>query len=717
MKKLGFISLLIALSFCFYACSSDNLTEVTSEGMPTTTAVPTSEGIPTRTEETIEFTYADGFYDFSDASSDLRETFLASAENYLLENMSGGIPLFTPADYLVYNSRVILPTTDYINFLDYAHNFGSMSLDDTHVLRADGLYGNSSEYTFRTTIYPSIFTYNHWYSDTSSERDLIDLYLDSLYELNVNDTQNGYSLEPSLASNNPIAINGSTNDYGGTISTTWQIPIKSDLEWFFSPDTDQLFIDTLEASDLVINAVDFVDTYKLAIDNQWFRAISGGGDFVNSVQRIEGLQEYIDGTGTWEEVGIKVVDDNLQFTFIINQESWDVMYWLSSVHLTPINTLLYDYLENDGDSGTSYGDGYSTIAYSGPYYLTSLTEDLITLKENPSYYDDEKYSYTGFELYLTNEYSEIKTLYDDGYLDFFSVNVDDFSQYTDDNNVVVVPGNMVYRLNLNATGTETEFNELFPDSTYIPEPILANQDFRLAMFYVIDREELTETIGFGLPSDRYITEGFVVGIEEGISFRDSLIGSVVGNDMDPDLYGYNPSKALEYFELAIETLVADEAYQEGTVDNYTIINIELDFVMTSDTQRAIATFIKDAFEEIFTSSEYFIKVNVTVNETEFPNIYFENQNTGEFDMFIGGISGSLLCPTNLLDLYCSDNRSGFLLNFGYDTSLAEIEVSYTDMYGELKHEIWSFDAIASALYGEVYIQEGEEAPNPETIET
>ena len=103
---------------------------------------------------------------------------------------------------------------------------------------------------------------------------------------------------------------------------------------------------------------------------------------------------------------------------------------------------------------------------------------------------------------------------------------------------------------------------------------------------------------------------------------------------------------------------------------------------------------------------------------DFPEIYFDYMMIGEFDLAVGGISGSTMYAGSFLDVFSSDNRSGFTLNWGIDTSIAEIEVIYYD-YNNVRHrEMWSYDAIASAFGGKEYIVDGEDRrlPNVKNIE-
>ncbi|MCK7487236.1 MAG: hypothetical protein MZU97_18290 [Bacillus subtilis] len=76
---------------------------------------------------------------------------------------------------------------------------------------------------------------------------------------------------------------------------------------------------------------------------------------------------------------------------------------------------------------------------------------------------------------------------------------------------------------------------------------------------------------------------------------------------------------------------------------------------------------------------------MTVVPRDFPGIYYNYMMIGEFDISIGGISGSTLDAASFLDVFSSDNRGGFTLNWGIDTSIAEVPVRYTDAGGVLRN--------------------------------
>ena len=72
----------------------------------------------------------------------------------------------------------------------------------------------------------------------------------------------------------------------------------------------------------------------------------------------------------------------------------------------------------------------------------------------------------------------------------------------------------------------------------------------------------------------------------------------------------------------------------------------------------------------------------------------------------GGISGSLLDAPSFLDVFADDNRGGFTLSWGIDTSTPNIAVAYRNLDGVLVTEKWSYNALVAALNGRTYVRDG-----------
>ena len=656
----------------------------------------------------VETVYANGIYNYKYANSDLRHTFMAAAEDYLLHNLYGGIPLFDNGYYMMYSSRILLPVSEYIPVLEYGVKLGTMTADDSTVILDDNNYGEIGHYTYRTTIPGDPYNWNQWQS-VSYDQELMDYYYGKLYDYDLNNEGTGYELNPSMAAATPTPIEGRMTDAGSEVAYTWQITLRDDLMWYFHPDTDTSFISGLTTDDYVIDANDFVETYKLVLDN--VELYNSYNEFIESSQAIAGANEYFEGLNSWEEVGIKVINPTtFEFTFVEEQSNFCVREWLESFVLTPINMELYDYLENDGDDLTTYGTNNTTIGYHGPFYCDNYVEgEKLVLNSNPNYHNPDEYFYDSYLLYIETDSEVIWQMFEAGLLDEARIPTTKYEDYKDSLDILYVPGSTVFRIMVNGFGTVEAQTDLFPDSIYIPEPILANQNFKSAMFFAIDREYLT-SISYSTrgPSTYLFTSAYLVDAELGIAYRDTDQGQTVGTDLATDTYGFNFDAAQAYYNLALEELITAGDVIPGTVVNPTIITIEFNYFSGSDIQLAMANYIEEAFESAFQSTEYYINIDIVTYPKDFPSIYYDYMMIGSFDLSIGGISGSLMDAANLLEIYCSDNRSGFTLNWGIDTSVAEIEVNYYDDFGVPRSEIWSFDAITSALNGEVELINGEE---------
>ncbi len=660
----------------------------------------------------VALTEATGFFNYKFADPELRLDFMAAAEKYLMNNMAAGIPLFASGSFALYSSRLQLPVDNYIAVMGYGTAFGTMSADDSTVLMDDGEFGNEGEYTYRTTISTNPGTFNQWLYDTSTDSDLMANYYDALYSYEFNADKTGYAVVPSMASGAPIPIDSTTTDSGKLVSKTWQIPLRDDLVWKYHPDTDT---SNLPSGHEAITAEDFIDTFKLALDLEWFRAVSGGGDFLSSTNAIYMAQEYLDGDATWDEVGLSVVDGNIEFQFINDMSDWNIRYFLSSFVMTPINVELFDEFEAniEGEETNPYGTSEDTIAYHGAYYVDYFEADkVLRYKENDLFHSPDLYFYTGYSYAVIEDSAVAFQEFNAGKLEGASVPTAEFETYENHPGLKQVPGATTYRIMINGLGTEEAQRELFPDSSWIPEPILALEDFKMAMYHAIDRQVLAEDVLKTRTSNMfYFTEAYLVDAELGIPYRLTPQGESVQEGLSPSTYGFNADAAHAYFLLAVDTLIEDGDIVAGTTDAWTEIHIELNNYSNSDSWDLALEWIKTAYEANFQDEDRFVKVTFSIHPKPFPGMYYDFMMVGEFDMSVGGISGSTLDAASFLDTYSSDNRGGFTLNWGIDTSQAEIQVQY-EYLGVAYNQMWSFDAISSVLNGEIYLDKGAEAEVP-----
>ena len=636
---------------------------------------------------------ANGQYNFKFADTELRHNFMAQAENYLLQKIYGGIPVFANSSFQMFAGRLQPLSGEYVPLMGFGNLYGQLTEDDSTVIMDDGQPGKPGEYTYRMADISSISQFNQWLFQGSNESDRMEWFYDSPYDFHFNDDLTGYQLVPSMAADNPQPIKSHILPTGKEVSRVWRITFRDDFEWVFHPATDAAGLST------TFDANDFYQTYKMALEKQWFRAISGGGDFLSGTTVIEKAEEFVNGTAEWEEVGIKLIDDyTLEFTFAEIQSEWNVRYFMGSFVMTPIHLGLYERV------GDRYGTDAHLVAYHGPFYVEYFEADkILRYKRNEQFHNPDLVSgFTGMNV-LFIEDSEMRFKeFEDGKLDWTYIPSGKIAEYRNHPSVKREPGATTFRIMINGLETVEKQRKKFPDGYWVPEPILANQNFRLAMYHAIDRQRLAvDVVKTPDPQAYHFTDLYLVDPEEGIAYRDTEWGKGVAAGMSPATYGYNVDAAKAYYREALRETIDAGFYRAGDT-----IEMSLLIFSGSEGQALFGDFIKQTFEETFNDPATGIKVVIEVEPTEFPAIYDNHMEIGEFDLSIGGIRGGTLNASSFLAQYRSDNLGGFAYNWGYDTNIPEIEVAYTDYDGVLVKELWSFDAIHQALQGPAEVKDG-----------
>lgn len=194
-----------------------------------------------------------------------------------------------------------------------------------------------------------ITTLDYVYNNKSSNGDYVNNFVEGLL------TQDNHGkLVPGMASE------WSCNDD----ASEWYFTIRDDAVWSTSAG---------EEYDAV-TAEDFVTGLKHAVD---FKSETLG----LVADLIVGLREYSDGTGKWEDVGIKADGNQLTYTLTGPCGYFDGM--TTYTILWPINA---EFLESKGsDFGAVEPD---SILYNGCYILSSLVPaQEVRFDANPNYYD------------------------------------------------------------------------------------------------------------------------------------------------------------------------------------------------------------------------------------------------------------------------------------------------------------------------------------------
>ncbi len=658
---------------------------------------------------------ANGSYNFKFADSDVKNTFFAAAERYLLDNMVGGIPFYVANAFSLKANRINLPVDSFIPSFGWGFSRADITLDDSVVGDAEGNPGQTGKYTYRTWNNSQFSTLNYWVYDDSVSADFMDPITGSFFRMVLKASKDGWEWAPDLAAGFPVPANP---DAKGA-SKTWTITVRDGLEWAFHPS-----VDTSSFQYKALTAADFVWSYREALERGYFRALSGGGDFV---KEIEGAEDFSKVAATifgekelnftpnaeqkaeldaaWEKVGITLSEDGKSITFKTKQKKseFDAMYLMQ---WPAIQRDLYE------KHGKLYGSDEKTIASSGLYVMTDHQDGKITkYVKNTKYPHAGETKWTGQEIVIYENATIAFQAFLDGKLDVVGVPNERLSEFISDPRLLQTPDATTWRLNINGLQTVERQQAQFPGSKYVPEPMLGYTEFRKALYWILDRKDLQQNwvpaSGIGIS---YFSSAYYVDPVSGIPYRSSPQAKAIEDDYGVEDWGYDEGLAKAYFKQAIVKAIADGHYKKGTGLNPTIITLDVLFMnlTVSEATKLRADFVENAFEKLI-DNEYFFRVEVNIKDTPFPDIYYNYQMTGDFDIAIGGISGSTLDASSFLDVFSSDNRGGFTINWGFDSSLPEIEVTWTEDDVE-RTEIFSYDAIVSALNGKVSVQNGMEVP-------
>jgi len=625
----------------------------------------------------------------------------AALEDYMLDNVYGGVPLYTGAARVMYADRVNLFSPEFNGVLGFGTAFSQFTGDDSTVFMYDDVYGEAGEFTWRASYTTDPVSLNPWLADDGASSDFNDLMIGSFYTFYFDASKTGFEVNADLASGDPIAIDPTVIN-GKTYATTWQIPLKEDLKWAFHPDTD---VSNLPAGYDDLTAEDYLWTYKYALDNTWFRAISGGGDFIT--EGIKNAAEYVSGDATWDEVGLKIVDGNLQFEYTSSKSMFDIKYTSWSA----INEELFTELGPDG-----YGLSPETVASTGIYYFDKWTSgQLLTYVKNDLHPNADMYHYTAQQFrYIETDEQRFEEFLA-GRLDSSSIPSARIDEFISDPRVKVSPANTTWRLQINSFGTEAnrdayiaQYPEFGLADDFVPEPILQYVEMRKALFFGFDRyEAAVNVVKTYLPAYTYFASTYFLDADSGTSVRGTVEGAATLDKFGGGTYGYVPDAAVAYFKSAVEKGIADGFYEKGTADNYTTIELSFTYASSGNTgaQNMVAELVQQ-YETLLVDDVNFVNIDIVVADVAFPDNYYSFMMTANTDLGIGGISGSLMDAPSFLDVFNDNNVGGFTLNWGIDTHSVNIPVVYNNLEGDTVSELWSYNALVAALNGKEYIADG-----------
>ena len=521
-----------------------------------------------------------------------------------------------------------------------------------------------------------------------------------------------------------------------------------------------------------ITLEDYLTPFKLLATQSvgWYRGREQAGESTANRQ-IKGFAEFYNNSASLTElpsdeefmrqVGVKIDHSDNSVTIKFNGKITPdyAEYQIDGLWSNPVSE---DFLKVLGDGNALEGSkiygisssakGYTpldSILSVGPYYTCAYeSKKTIAFAKNEEWplckdkYGRDMYQIAGVHLNINsalstnaNEYIE---KFEAGLTDVSNIPTDYWDKY------VSSPLRKPYVGSSNNGNVYLNtYDKKFWDETFSSEasslnpsyevkPVLSNNDFYKGLFVGIDRAALAE-YSHGYTS--YDLQQPVAKaspkaeLYNSTSAHSKALKSAFNGAID-DATAWK-AEAAEYFEKAIEEELAAGHYKLGTEASPTEFSFSITSIDSAARNFYFTNFTenwKDAFElAVQTHSENgknpwvgangksLITLNVIKNDvpqtsTMVNDIIYNGVQAGTTDgQNVYSITGNAYDTANNIDIYKSDNSSGFCLSFGGDTANISSDMLYNGKY-------WSFDSLWAAANGGVLLDENGKATDPVSLD-
>jgi oligopeptide transport system substrate-binding protein len=226
------------------------------------------------------------------------------------------------------------------------------------------------------------------------------------------------------------------------------------------------------------------------------------------------------------QVGVKVIDDKTLEITLENPTGYFLRLLGFMCFLPAREDLVVKY-------GEAYASEPDKMAFNGPYIIKEWKhEEAVVLAKNPNFWDKDKIKMDIIDLPIVTEAKTAINMYETEEVVTSSVPEEMLSQYMQNGKAKLMPNGGLFWLQFNYN-SKSNGN------------ILANENFRKAVSYAIDREAIVKAVVVrGTPASRYIPNN-IMGINDKYAAE---------NPMDVLPLKADPAKAKEYFDLALKEL-------------------------------------------------------------------------------------------------------------------------------------------------------------------
>jgi len=414
---------------------------------------------------------------------------------------------------------------------------------------------------------------------------------------------------PQLAAEEPIDVNGD--------GLTWNIKISPNAKW---ENGEQ------------INADTFLYSFKMTLDPKLVmsNASSLAKDAITIVNATEYYGQGKEGAApvAWEDVGFKKVDEmTIQVTLKSAANASLVMRHFGKINSAPIYQPLFEKcLAADGAS-TTYGTTKDKILSSGAYKISQWVDGAsYVFEKNEHFAKAEAVQLDGLSLTVIEDAGTRLQMFEKGDLDSVGLDAAGRDQYGDDPRVSVETGRRVYSIEFNTANTN--------------KPIIANEKFRLALFYATDRVNLGKLVA--QEPALSLVSATSIARDDGTSFR--ALAAAAG--YQPSNNGYDPEKAKQLFDEAMK--------EEG------LTSLELT-VLCNSTMTDRCEFLQENWQTVFGADKFKLNIDSqpSGNASEARKGWKKNPNSYEITFTQWNLSGGDNDPITCLKNYVTSSSGRY----------------------------------------------------------
>lgn len=381
-----------------------------------------------------------------------------------------------------------------------------------------------------------------------------------------------------------------------------------------------------------VTAADFVYGWQRLADpdtgseNEWMMELVG----------VKNCQAINTGEMEPEELGVSAPDDT---TFVVTLDS-PCPYFVAVTCFNSFYPLNQEYVEEKGENYALTADD---ILFNGAYVIDEwdVGGDSISIRKNENYYDADSVSIDKVNFRVISDKNEAVMAYENGEVDYCTITGTLAEPYEGTEDLVTVEDSAVTLLMPN-----------------FEKPGLDNVNFRMAIGYAINREELLDSVlkDGSLPLGGVVPAGLVSN-SNGEDYRD-YAGSLMGTDKD---------LAKEYWE---------KAKAETDVRSITLLYDE------SDTNAKVAAYIQSELESTLEG------LTVELQSVPFKTKQ-DRLGDGDYDICLMKWGPDYADPVTILSLYDPRNNNPNYSRFDSEEFLEMYELSNSTEYLEDEEGRWN----------------------------